>query len=391
MGDSSVGVYVHVPFCERVCPYCDFAVVGGGVSAEQERRYLGALRQELRLRASVFRGRRLASLYLGGGTPSLLRPDSVAAIAEMVVAEFGDPIEDFEFTLEVNPSSVEREQLPGFRAAGVNRVSLGVQSFDDGVLKRLGRAHSADESRQTLAAARRARFENISVDLMFAAPGQSLAQLRNDLEQTRAFGPEHVSTYELVVEAGTPFALAERRGQLPRADADLAADMVEAIDATLLEIGLERYELTNYAKPGWESRHNRRYWVREPVLGLGVGAWSSVPSGVSCPYGGRSRNLRSLAGYFQRIEADEPATEEVEIHPAATARGEAVFLALRCREGLLAARFVAWFGEPPRAFFAEAIESLARDGLVVESEAGDLRLTERGRMLADLVGESFVC
>ena len=153
----------------------------------------------------------------------------------------------------------------------------------------------------------------------------------------------------------------------------------------------ERYELTNYAKPGWESRHNRRYWAREPVLGLGVGAWSSVPSGVSCPYGGRSRNLRSLAGYFQRIEADEPATEQVEIHPAATARGEAVFLALRCREGLLAARFVAWFGEPPRAFFAEAIESLARDGLVVESEAGDLRLTERGRMLADLVGESFVC
>ena len=168
----------------------------------------------------------------------------------------------------------------------------------------------------------------------------------------------HVSTYELVVETGTPFALAERRGQLSRADADLAADMVEAIDAALLEIGLERYELTNYAKPGWESRHNRRYWAREPVLGLGVGAWSSLPPGATCPYGARSRNPRSLAAYLQRIEAGEPATEEVEIQSAATARGEAVFLALRCREGLSAARFVAWFGEPPRASFAEAIERL---------------------------------
>lgn len=382
---------MHVPFCERVCPYCDFVVVGGGVSEEQERRYLAALRRELRLRASDFRGRRLASLYLGGGTPSLLRPDSVEAIAEFVSAEFADPIEAFEFTLEVNPSSVERERLPGFRAAGVNRVSVGVQSFDDGVLKRLGRAHAADESRQTLAAARRAGFENISIDLMFAAPGQSLAQLRNDLEQARAFGPEHVSTYELVVEAGTPFALADRRGQLRRADPDLAADMVEAIDAGLSEIGLERYELTNYAKPGRESRHNRRYWAREPVLGLGVGAWSSVPPGASRPYGARSRNPRSLASYFQRIEADEPATEEVEVQPAATARGEAVFLALRCREGLSAAQFVAWFGAPPRAFFAEAIEGLARDGLLVESEAGDLSLTERGRMLSDLVAECFVC
>ena len=291
----------------------------------------------------------------------------------------------------MNPGSVERERLPGFRAAGVNRVSIGVQSFDDGVLKRLGRAHAADESLEALAAARRAGFENISLDLMFAAPGQSLAQLRSDLEQVRVFGPEHVSTYELVVETGTPFALAERRGQLPRADGDLAAEMVEAIDAALLEIGLERYELTNHAKPGRESRHNRRYWAREPVLGLGVGAWSSLPAGARYPYGARSRNPRGLGAYLQRVEAGEAATEEVEVQSVATARGEAVFLALRCREGLSAARFLAWFGQPPRTFFAEAIERLVADGLVVESDAGDLRLTDRGRMLSDLVGECFVC
>ena len=391
MSEPSIGVYVHVPFCDRVCPYCDFAVVGGGVSEEMERRYLDALLAELRLRAEAFSGRRLASLYLGGGTPSLLRPESVAEVADIVRRHFDDAGEGFELTLEVNPSTVERERLPGFRAAGVNRVSIGIQSFDDGVLKRLGRAHLADEARRTLVATREAGFENVSLDLMFAAPGQSLAQLEHDLEETVAFAPEHVSTYELVVEEGTPFGLADRRGQLPRADSDLAADMVEAIDAALSPIGIERYELTNYARPGRESIHNQRYWAREPVLGLGVGAWSSEPPRVGSPHGSRTRNTRSLPGYLERINRGEAATEEVEVHDAATARGEAVFLALRCREGLSAERFQNWFGDPPRAFFGEAIERLGADGLVVESDAGDLRLTERGRMLSDLVGQCFVC
>ncbi len=391
MSDQSVGVYVHIPFCDRVCPYCDFAVVGGGVSDEMEGRYRDALLAELRLRAEVFGGRRLTSLYLGGGTPSLLRPDSVSSIAEAVKHHFDDGDEGFEFTLEVNPSTVERERLSGFRAAGVNRLSIGVQSFDDGVLKRLGRAHESDEARRTLAAAREAGFENVSLDLMFAAPGQSLAQLQADLEETAAFAPEHVSTYELVVEEGTPVALADRRGQLSRADSDLAADMVEAIDTTLAGIGIERYEITNYARPGRESIHNRRYWARDPVLGLGVGAWSSEPPGVGSPHGSRTRNARNLAAYLECIDRGAAATEETEVHDVATARGEAVFLALRCREGLSAERFRAGFGDSPRAFFAEAIERLGADGLVVESDAGDLRLTERGRMLSDLVGQSFVC
>jgi oxygen-independent coproporphyrinogen-3 oxidase len=391
VGDPSLGVYVHVPFCERICPYCDFAVVAGGVSEATERRYLDALLTELRVRSAAFAGRHLTSLYLGGGTPSLLLPDSVESIADCVKSEFGDPGEGFEFTLEVNPSTVERNRLAGFRAAGVNRVSIGIQSFDDAVLKRLGRAHVSEECRRTLGVARDAGFENISLDLMFAAPGQSLAQLESDLKETVAFAPEHVSTYELVVEKGTPFALAEQRGQLPRADADLAADMVEAIDAALSGIGIERYELTNYARSGRESRHNRRYWAREPVLGLGVGAWSSEPVSGDSPYGSRSRNTRSLPAYLAHLARGESASERVEVLDAVTARGEAVFLALRCREGLSAERFRVEFGSPPRGFFGEAIERLTADGLVAEAEAGDLRLTERGRMLSDLVGQYFVC
>jgi oxygen-independent coproporphyrinogen-3 oxidase len=394
VGEGSLGVYVHVPFCDRVCPYCDFAVVGGGVSPELEERYLAALERELLLRAPAWSGRQLASLYLGGGTPSLLRAASVARIADRIEARFPAVPGGYELTLEVNPSTLERRRLPEFRRAGVSRLSVGVQSFDDGVLRRLGRAHRAGEARASLAAAREAGFDNVSIDLMFAAPGQSLAQVEADLRETAAFAPEHVSAYELVVEAGTPFALAEERGQLSRVDSDEAADMVLAIDDALARIGVLRYELTNYARPGRESVHNRRYWRREPVLGLGVGAWSCEPPREGAPYGGRSRNTRSLSSYLQGLEGGEgggAASREVEVHDAETARAESVFLALRTREGLEAARFEEWFGGPPRAFFGSEISRLRADGLLEETEAGDLRLTPRGRMLSDLVSQSFVC
>lgn len=390
VSEPTVGVYVHIPFCDRVCPYCDFAVVGGGVSPEMEERYVDALLAELALRDAAFAGRRLASLYLGGGTPSLLRPSSVVRIVEGVSARFAPASSSPEITLEVNPSTLERSRLPGFRDAGVNRVSVGIQSFDDLVLKRLGRAHAADEGRRSLAATREAGFENVSLDLIFAAPGQSREALDTDLRATAAFAPEHVSIYELVVEEGTPFALAEQRGQLVRADSDEAADMVEAIDGALAAAGLERYELTNYALLGRESVHNQRYWRREPVLGLGVGAWSSEPARNEAPHGSRSQNTRSLGDYLDRLGRGETAIVETEVHDPATARGEAVFLALRCRRGLSADRFRQWFGASPRDFYADAIDRLGADGLLDESEAGDLRLTERGRMLADLVGQRFV-
>jgi oxygen-independent coproporphyrinogen-3 oxidase len=392
VSEADVGVYVHVPFCDRVCPYCDFAVVGGGVSEALEDRYVAALEAEIAMRADTFRGRHLTSLYLGGGTPSLLRAASIERIAERVLERFpADPSRGFELTLEVNPSTVERARLPDFRAAGVNRVSVGVQSFDDETLQRLGRAHRVKEVHETLAATRAAGFENVSVDLMFAAPGQSLAMLGNDLAEVARFGPEHVSTYELVVEPGTPFALADERGQLERADSDEAADMLESIERVLAGVGIAQYELTNYARPGFESVHNRRYWQRAPVLGVGLGAWSSEPETPEAPYGRRSRNTRALGEYLARLEQRTTPCDESEVHDAATARSEAVFLALRTREGLVAARFEGWFDDPPRTFFAEEIDRLISSGLVEEQRSGDLRLTQRGRMLSDLVGQCFVC
>ena len=396
MSDPTVGVYVHVPFCERICPYCDFAVVATrSLARDTERRYVAALLRELELRMEQgeFAGRRLASLYLGGGTPSLLEPESVARIVDGVREAFAEHDQRGiapEITLEVNPSTLERGRLPGFRDAGVGRLSIGVQSFDDTVLKNLGRAHRAEESHTTLRAAREAGFANVSVDLIFAAPGGSLEQLDRDLDALVEYAPQHVSTYELTIEEGTPFALAAERGQLKAADEADAVGALERIEERLSQVKIARYEISSHAKPGFESRHNQRYWRREPVLGLGMGAWSSFPASAEAPLGGRSSNPRLVPSYLGRIEAGEVATEHRELLDAATARGEAVFLALRHVDGLAGSAFAEEFGGPPRAFFAEELDSLVEAGLILESEPGDLRLSERGRLLADSVAAQFL-
>ncbi len=390
---ETVGVYVHVPFCERVCPYCDFAVVATRrLGEETEQRYVKALLRELEAAAGAFEGRGLASLYLGGGTPSLLTPASVAQILDAVRARFAPFAGSSppEITLEVNPSTVERERLPGFREAGVNRLSLGAQSFDDDVLRRLGRAHRAPENRHSFRAAREAGFENVSVDLIFGAPGGSPEQQERDLDEIIALSPDHVSTYQLTVEPKTPFATADDRGQLDLPDADAAASLIERIEAKLEGAGLWRYEVSNHARPGFESRHNQRYWQREPVLGLGVGAVTSEPPQPGAPHGRRRANTRELPSYLERTGAGELPAAESEILSARTARGEAVFLGLRRAVGLSARAFAGDFGQPPRHWFAPEIESLTGAGLIREAPGGDLALTPRGFLLADEVAAYFV-
>jgi oxygen-independent coproporphyrinogen-3 oxidase len=384
MDDATVGVYLHVPFCERICPYCDFAVVRAPTLApEVERRYLEALLRELEARRGAFAGRRLESLYLGGGTPSLLAPDSVARLVAAVRTAFPGPA-PVEVTLEANPGSLERERLPGFRSAGVDRISVGIQSFDDATLRRLGRAHRGEEGRRTLRACREAAFEALSLDLILAAPGQTPELLAADLEQALAFEPEHVSAYELTIEAGTPFALARRRGQLRLPDEEAAIRLLAQAERALEGAGLRRYEISSYARPGREAVHNRRYWQRRPVLGLGVGAVSSDPPGPGQPFGARRSNPCDLEAWL----AGEGA--QVEVLGAESARGEAVFLGLRQLAGLEAAPFAAEFGAPPRAFFAAPIAELVGAGLLAESPAGDLALTSRGRLLSDSVFTCFV-
>jgi oxygen-independent coproporphyrinogen-3 oxidase len=390
--DGTLGVYVHVPFCERICPYCDFAVVRApALAREREERFVAALERELALRLPLFAGRPLATLYFGGGTPSRLRPESIARLVAGVRERVPVAPGALEVTLEVNPSTTERERLAGFRAAGVNRLSVGVQSFADVTLKRLGRAHRARESAATLAAARAAGFANVSIDLLVAAPGQSLADLDADLDAAAAFAPEHVSAYALTLEEGTPFERAARRGRLELPDDDAAAAMLERVAARLEAAGLARYEISSWARAGCESRHNRRYWERAPVLGIGPGAWSSEPASAEAPFGARRANARSLDEWLARIEAGaEGAPDPPERLAPETARGEAMFLALRTARGLAAGGFAAEFGAPPRAFFAAALDELISAGLLLESADGVLRLTPRGVLLSDSVFARFV-
>jgi oxygen-independent coproporphyrinogen-3 oxidase len=388
--EPTLGVYVHVPFCERVCPYCDFAVVATRrLATRDEERYVAGLLAELAARVPRFAGLALDTIYLGGGTPALLHPASVARIVAALQGAFGGAPR--EVTLEANPSTLERERLAGFRAAGVDRLSLGVQSFDDATLRRLGRAHRAEEAHRTLEAARAAGFANLSLDLIEGAPGQTAADLERDLDAALAFGPEHLSAYALTLEPGTPFHAAAAKGRLAAPDDDAVAEMLERTHARLEAAGLLRYEVSSWARPGRESLHNQRYWRRAPVLGVGVGAHSTEPTSAEEPFGARAANERGLAAWLARVEAGGGAAPpQREAPDAGTARGEAAFLALRTRAGLDAARFAAEFGAKPRHFFAPAIDALRALGLLDESAAGDLSPTPRSWLFADTVATHFV-
>lgn len=393
--DGSVGVYVHVPFCERVCPYCDFAVVAARrLSPEVEARYVDALLRELAARGPDFGGRRLASLYFGGGTPSLLEPSSIAALVDAVADAFPgrSGSEGIEVTLELNPSTSELARLPDFRRAGIDRLSIGVQSFQDAQLKQLGRAHRVGIVRETLGAVRDAGFENVSLDLMFALPGQTLELLDRDLEEIVAARPEHVSTYELTFEPDTPFGRARAAGRMPGCEEDMAVEMIGRVERRLEASGYERYEISSYARPGRRARHNARYWQRDAVLGLGMGAHSFEGRSAAAPHGARRANPRRLDAWLAAVSSEPARAGVVERLSTATARGEAVFLALRQREGLAAARFEAEFGGPPRAFFGTAIDQAVELGWLQEGQPahGDLCLTSAGRLVADSVAGLFV-
>ena len=390
MGRNDVGVYVHVPFCERVCPYCDFVVVARrALDPAEEARLVAALVTELRARAPAYPGRALATIYFGGGTPSLLQPASIARLIAEIRERWNGEAEPREVTLELNPSTTLRARLPAFREAGVDRLSIGVQSFDDTCLRRLGRAHRAEEAHRTLEAARAAGFTNLSLDLIFGVPGQDLAALRTDVREALAYRPEHVSAYGLTVEEGTPYATAVARGQLRPADDETAAAMMEALAADLEAAGLARYEISSYARPGFEARHNRRYWLRQPVLGIGVGAHSSAPAGPGAPYGARRTNERELAAWLARVESGAGALPpEVEVLGERAARAEAGFLALRTRSGLDRHSFEAEFGLSPEACWPEL--QVFREAGLLEQAAGSWRLTHRGWLLSDTVFAGLV-
>ena len=369
-------LYVHVPFCRLVCAYCDFVTVGG--RAAEIPRYADALLAELALRPA---SGQLATIYFGGGTPSLLPAAAVARVVDAGVERWGNA--PSEVTLEANPSRREAPDWAGLRAAGVNRVSLGIQSLHDAELVTLARGQTAAEGLAAFAAARAAGLQNISVDLIYGIPDQSLAEWRDGLARALALGPDHLSLYALQLAlAPDEWAAPPRRGALrwrqrmaPRQDDGLAAAQYELAEEILEGAGYHHYELSSWARPGCESRHNSAYWERRPYTGIGAGAHS---------YDGatRSWNARDLDRYLTETESGLRATSGSEHLDEVTRAFEAVALGLRLIAGLSRAAFAAEFGDDPLDRYPTAVEEgIAADLIEVADDM--IRLTRRGRLFAN--------
>jgi putative oxygen-independent coproporphyrinogen III oxidase len=379
MGDTDFALYVHVPWCRHVCPYCDFNVYARrAVPDDDDAAALGA---ELSAWAGFapFAGAAVASVFIGGGTPSLYAPATIDRLLGRVRACFA-VAGDAEITLEANPGTVDVETLRGYRAAGVTRLSLGVQSFDAATLRALGRDHGPDESRDAVAAARAAEFANLSLDLVFAVPGQTIARWAADLDAALALAPEHVSTYALTYEPGTPLHRWRESGRVHTVDEDDEAAMWDLACERLAAAGYDRYEISSHARPGFASRHNQRYWDGSSYLGIGPGAHSFAAEPLP---GRRWENERDPALYRARVRDAGTAVAASEDLSAARAESDFVMTGLRRTVGVDAGRFTGRFGRALDAAFPQ-LALLESDGLVERTDAG-VRLSERGLRFADSV------
>jgi oxygen-independent coproporphyrinogen-3 oxidase len=380
-----LGVYVHFPFCGVRCPYCDFAV---DTRAEiPHDAYADAVIAELGARRAWFDGAGpLASIYFGGGTPGLWRPDALGRVLEAARTAFGGPpASTLEITVEANPREVDEAHLRALRAAGVNRLSLGAQAFEDRLLRALGRNHDAAAIPVAVAAARAAGFEALSIDLMFGLPGQSRDDWRRALDAAIALAPDHVSAYALTIERATAFGALDRAGQLPRPDDEEAAVMFEDAGAALAAAGLPRYEVSSYARPDRRARHNGLYWSGAPYLGLGASAASFRP--LADGTGWRFSNPRATDTYLAAARAGAVPARHVERRAAVDLEEEALWLGLRTVDGIDRAAHRARYGRDPLEGREGARACLAAGWLVVQVE-GDVervRLTPAGFLLADEV------
>ena len=376
-------LYLHIPFCREKCHYCAFT--SSKPLNNEIDDYHVSLLKELQFSSSGGEfGQPLESIYFGGGTPSLLLPRHVAKIIEKV-SELLSLSPDVEITLEANPGTIDEDRLRGFRAAGVNRLSLGVQTFDDALLRCLGRVHDAGQARRAFYDARRAGFQNIGIDLIHALPGQTLLQWQADLQEAVHLSPEHISVYGLTVEEGTPFELRYPEDSPDIPDDDLSAEMFETADTVLPAAGYQHYEIANYAKPGYRSRHNSGYWRRDGYLGLGVAAHSFLRKG----YGYRFRNHDTLEEYNRELATGRLPRRDERVLDQGDAMAEFMFLGLRLAEGVAHESFEREFGSALHTVYGTAVDELIRIGLL-QQEQSVLRLTRRGLLLSNQVFARFL-
>jgi oxygen-independent coproporphyrinogen-3 oxidase len=374
--NAGFGVYVHWPFCQSKCPYCDFNshVRRSGID---EARYVAAFAREIAHMASLAPGREVGSIFFGGGTPSLMKPGTIGAVLDAIAANW--PIaRDCEITLEANPTSVEASRFAGYRAAGVNRVSLGVQSLVDDDLKALGRLHSVGEALVAVGIAAK-HFERFSFDLIYARPRQSAAAWRAELVEALAHAPTHLSLYQLTIEPGTAFEALHGAGKLVVPDVDQARDLFDVTQDICSKFGMPAYEVSNHARPGEECRHNLLYWRYGEYAGIGPGAHGRLVTA-------RGRRAlvteRSPEAWLEYVERDGNGivTDETLNHEAEA--DEFLLMGLRLREGIDPKRFERLAG---RGFDRSRIADLTREGLIEICGDGRLRVAPAGFPVLDAI------
>ena len=383
-----LGLYVHIPFCVKKCNYCDFlSAPATDLTKEQ---YVETLCKEISGYHNEAEAYELKTVYFGGGTPSVLNSVQVEKIINTIKSTFSVDFSQAEVTMEVNPGTVTKERLEAYRQLGVNRLSIGVQSARDEELALLGRIHTFAEAKQCYLWAREAGFENISLDVISALPGQTLSEYKETLEKLISLNPEHISSYSLIIEEKTPFYELYSEGKekecdLPDEETD--REMYAYTKLRLKEAGYERYEISNYAKPGFESRHNSSYWTGIPYIGAGLGASSLFTNA-------RYHNEMDLQTYMAAVRAGEDVRRDIERLVESEKMEEFMMLGLRMMKGVSRAEFQRRFGCAMETVYGQALKKLERNGLI--TVAGDtVALTETGidvsnQVFIEFIPEDFV-
>jgi len=376
-------LYLHIPWCLSKCHYCAFhsRPLEHGVLDQT----CSLLLYEMDLAAATFPGNTpLSSLYLGGGTPSLLTPEQVNSLLSRSRQLFGHK-DDIEITLEANPGTVNTDSLKGYYRAGVTRLSLGAQSFDNQTLKKLGRRHTAAEIRAAFHDARETKFRSIGLDLICGLPGQTSASWQHDLAEALDLQPDHLSIYGLTIEEGTPFAHRYPEGTTELPDDDQVADFLELADNLLVTAGYEHYEISNFARSGCRSQHNSGYWQRDGYLGIGPGAHSLLRSGWGIRWG----NQYGYDAWAASIRSGQLATAERHELTRSDALAEAIYLGLRMADGILLDHFENEFGERLEQRFEKEISQMQQAG-VIHCSPERLQLTCRGMLISNQVFVQFL-
>ncbi len=382
-GAQPLALYLHIPFCTAKCGYCDFNSYEGLDHLVPA--YTPALVREIELWAPAAKDHRVETVFFGGGTPSLTAIDDLTLIVTTIRDRF-DVADDAEWTLEANPSELTREHLEGLRGAGINRLSMGVQSLHDDELQQLDRLHSAERALAAFHDARAAGFDNINLDLIFGLIDQPLERWQSTLERAIELGPEHLSCYALTVEPGTALYYQVEKGELSEPDPDVAADQYEWTRERFAEAGYQQYEISNWARPGRECRHNLVYWRAQPYLGLGAGAHSFFAGNRLANHDAPNRYIEAVdRSYEERQATGHGVLHQIaggETPDVATALADALILGLRLTEGVDIAAFEARYGVDLEASFGSTFAK--HDALgILERRDGRLRLSDRGLLLSN--------